>query len=241
MAIDTRGVDRAVGLGAAAMGGGMVCAITCWRPWRLRRLHVGPARAGGERGIVFPGSVAINLLLLVAGGLATPSGVVLLTAHDASGWQRVGGVALAMFAAFVAALGAARLRGGGWRVYLRPSGVTLATGTAETFLPWDAIGGAYAQEVTTYVRGVPMHEQFIGFLANDPEAIRTGRLTRAMHRLNRAFGADVSVPVRALRGHPTPLLYAVRYYLEHPEARAELANGTALDRIRRGDWTLNEI
>jgi hypothetical protein len=83
-----------------------------------------PARAGGERGIVFPGSVAINLLLLVGGGLATAAGVVLLTAHDASGGQRAGGVLLAVLAALAAALGAARLRGGGWRVYLRPSGVT---------------------------------------------------------------------------------------------------------------------
>jgi hypothetical protein len=238
MTFDTDGTDRAVALGGTATGFGIVCGTVGWRPWRLRRLHVRSAESGGERGVVFPGSPATNLLLLVCGGLATAAGVALLTAHDAAGWQRVAGAALAAFAAFVAALGLARLLGGGWKVYLLPSGVTLTTGTGQTALPWEAIEEVWPQEVTTYARGFAIREQFIGFVARDPQAIRTGRVNRAMRRLNRAFGADVSIPIRALRGHPAPLLYAARYYLELPEARAELANGAALNRIRRGDLWL---
>jgi MFS family permease len=235
MTFDTDGVDRAIGLGIAAMGGAIVCGISGWRPWRLRRLHVQSADVDGQRGVVFPGSPATNLLLLVGGGLATAAGVVLVVAYDAVGWQRVGGGVLAAFAAFAAVIGLSRLLGGGWRVYLLPSGVTIATGSGETALPWDAIEQMVAQEITTYARGFAIHEQFIGFVVSDPEAIRAGRFTLAMRRFNRALGADVSIPVRALRGHPAPLLYALRYYLEHREARPELAAGKALDRIRRGD------
>jgi hypothetical protein len=124
-----------------------------------------------------------------------------------------------------------------WRVLLTPSAVVIAAGSARTLVPWEAIRQVRATEVTTHVRGIPISEPLLGIDLSDPQAIQTGPLERLLLPLSRRLGADISLPIRTLDIDP-PLLYrALRYYHQHPPARAELATQAALTRVEHGQLT----
>jgi hypothetical protein len=55
--------------------------------------------------------------------------------------------------------------------------------------------------------------------------------------LSRRLAADLSLPIRTLDIDP-PLLYqALRYYHQHPRARAELATQAGVARVQHGRFT----
>jgi RNA polymerase sigma-70 factor, ECF subfamily len=90
--------------------------------------------------------------------------------------------------------------------------------------------------VTTGVRGVSVREPLVGIDVSDPQAIQTGPLKRLLLPLSRRLAADVALPIRTLDIDP-PLLYeALRYYHQHPQARAELATQAGLTRIQHGQF-----
>jgi hypothetical protein len=124
-----------------------------------------------------------------------------------------------------------------WRVLLTPSAVVIAAGGARTVVPWEAIQQVRATEVTTQVRGVAVEEPLVGIDVSDPPAIQTGPLERLLLPLNRRLAADLALPIRTLDIDP-PLLYgALRYYHQHPQARAELATQAGLARVQHGQFT----
>jgi hypothetical protein len=104
-------------------------------------------------------------------------------------------------------------------------------------VPWEAIQRVRATEVTTRVRGVSVTEPLVGIDARDLGAIETGPLERLLLPLNRRLAADLTVPIRTLDIDPPLLLQALRYYHQHPRARAELATQAGLARIRHGQFT----
>jgi hypothetical protein len=55
--------------------------------------------------------------------------------------------------------------------------------------------------------------------------------------LNRRLAADVSLPIRTLDIDPRLLCQALRYYHQHPEARAELATEAGPARVQHGQFT----
>ena len=103
------------------------------------------------------------------------------------------------------------------------AGDPAAGGAAQARVPWEAIRQVRATEVTNQVRGVSVREPLVGIDLNDPEAIQTGPLKRLLLPLNRRLAADLAQPIRALATDPRLLYHALRYYHEHPQARAELA------------------
>jgi hypothetical protein len=115
--------------------------------------------------------------------------------------------------------------------------VVVAAGGARTVVPWEAIQRVRATEVTTRVRGVSVTEPLVGIDARDLGAIETGPLERLLLPLNRRLAADLTVPIRTLDIDPPLLLQALRYYHQHPRARAELATQAGLARIRHGQFT----
>jgi hypothetical protein len=58
--------------------------------------------------------------------------------------------------------------------------------------------------------------------------------------LNRRLGADVSLPIRTLDIDPRLLCQALRYYHQHPQARAELATGAGLASVQHGQFTTTQ-
>jgi hypothetical protein len=114
---------------------------------------------------------------------------------------------------------------------LTPSAVVFDQGRDQTVVPWDAVDEIRATEVTTYARGFAIREPYIGIVVGDREAVRTGRVTRALMGVNRALAGDISLPVRPLAVDPV-LVYATlrRYHLD-PRARAELGTEAALQAL----------
>jgi hypothetical protein len=119
-------------------------------------------------------------------------------------------------------IAAHRSWGRNWRLLLTPSAVVIAMGEARTRVPWEAIQQVRATEVTTHVRGVAVTEPLVGIDLSDPQAIQSGPLERLLLPLNRRLAADITLPVRTLDIDPALLLEALRYYHQHPKARAEL-------------------
>jgi hypothetical protein len=80
---------------------------------------------------------------------------------------------------------------------------------------------------------VALHEPHISVVVDDRAAIVGDRVDKALGELGRHFASgDLTFPVRALAVDPALVLATLRFYLQHPEARAELADRRSADRVR---------
>ncbi len=83
--------------------------------------------------------------------------------------------------------------------------------------------------------GVALHEPHISVVVDDRAAIVGDRVDKALGGLARHFASgDLTFSVRALTVDPALVLATLRFYLQHPEARAELADRRSADRVRSG-------
>lgn len=248
MAVTGRGAERGAGASIALFFLACLLAAPLFAPGRRRgRLRLETLRVGDrlERGVMVPYSGLRMAMVLVATAclaLAMLGFVVFAGAFaddpGESPWpvRLIGVVGVVCFG--VGGFMVAR-RGWGrrWRVLLAPSAVVIAAGGARTVVPWEAIQQVRATEVTTYARGVRISEPLVGIDVSEPQAIQTGPLERLLLPLNRRLAADITLPIRTLDIDP-PLLYeALRYYHQHPQARAELATQDGLARVQHGQFT----
>ena len=247
MALSSRGAERGAGAAIALFFFACLLVAPLFAPWRRSGpLRLETVRLGGrhERGILVPYSglrMAIVLGATTCLALSMLGFVVFANALADPGespWpvRLVGAVGVVFFGG--GGLIAAR-RGWGrrWRLLLTPSAVVIAMGGARTVVPWEAIQQVRASEVTTHVRGVAVSEPLVGIDLSDPEAISTGPLERLLLPLNRRLAADITLPIRTLDIDPALLLEALRYYHQHPRARAELATQGGLARLQHGQFT----
>jgi hypothetical protein len=252
MALTGRGAERGTGATIALFFLACCLAAPLFAPGRRHgRMRLETLRLGErqERGIVVPYSrLRTGMVLAVAALMTLASlGFVVFAGAFAgdpgeSPWPaRVIGAVGAVFFGLGVCMGARRGWGRRWRVLLTPSAIVVAVGDARTVVPWEAIQEVRATEVTTYVRGVRVREPLVGIDVSDPAAIQTGPLERLLLPLNHRLGADVSLPIRTLDIDP-PLLYqALRYYHQHPQARAELATQAGLSRVQHGQFTTPDL
>jgi hypothetical protein len=250
MALTGRGAERGAGATIALFFLACFVVAPLFAPGPRRcRLRLETLRVGdrNERGIVVPHSgwrTAVLLGGIACLALAMLGFVVFADAFADPGespWpvRLVGVVGLVCFG--VGGLMFAR-RGWGrrWRLLLTPSAVIIAAGGARTVVPWEAIQQVQATQVTTHVRGVGVREPLIGLDVSNLDAIQTGRLERLLLPLSRQLGADLALPIRTLDIDP-PLLYqALRYYHQHPQARAELTTPEGLARVQHGQFTTTQ-
>jgi hypothetical protein len=239
LAVAGRGAERATGAIAALFFFACLLTAPLFAPRRRRgRPRLEAVRLDGheERGVVVPYSGAAQALLLAASAcLALACLGLAVFAGGPGAWPArvVGGVGAAFFGGGLVAL-VRRGWGRRWQVLLTPSAVVVAAGGARTVVPWTAIRQVRATEVSTSVRGMTVREPLVGIDVHDHQAVRTGRLGRLLLPLNRRLAADVALPVRALDVEPERLCQVLRHYLEHPEARAELAGPAGLARLGGG-------
>jgi hypothetical protein len=245
LAVTGRGADRGAGVTIALFFLACVLAAPLFAPGRRRgRLRLETLVVGNrrERGVVVPYSGLRTGVLLAATfclALAMLGFVVFADAFaddpGESPWPvRLVGVVGVVFFGVGGFMVARRGWGRRWRVLLTPSAVVVAVGGARTVVPWEAIEQVRATEVTTRARGVRSSEPLVGIDVSDPQAIQTGPLERLLLPLSRRLAADITLPVRTLDIDP-PLLYrALRYYHQHPQARAELATRDGLARVQHG-------
>jgi hypothetical protein len=97
---------------------------------------------------------------------------------------------------------------------------------------WQARPGAGGGRVAGAVRVAARADR-----VRDLEAIQSGPLERLLLPLNRRLAADITLPIRTLDIDPPRLSEALRYYHQHPEARAELATQAGLARVQHGRLT----
>jgi hypothetical protein len=248
LALTGRGADRGAGATIALFFLACLLAAPLLAPGRRRgRLRLEAVRLGErqERGILVPYSGWRTALLLGAIACLALAMLGFVVFADAladdpgqSPWpmRLVGAVGVVLFG-LGGLVFAYRGRGRRGRVLLTPSAVVIAAGGARTVVPWEAIQQVRATEVATRVRGIAVRAPLVGIDVSDLEAIQTGPVERLLLPLSRRLGADVSLPIRTL-GIDPPLLYqALRYYHQHPQARAELATQAGLTRIQHGQFT----
>jgi hypothetical protein len=248
LALTGHGADRGAGAATALFFLACLLAAPLFAPGRRRgTLRLETLRVGGrqERGILVPYSgrrMATVLGATACLALAMLSFVVFADAFaddpGESPWPvRLIGVVGVLFFGVGGFMVARRSWGRRWRVLLTPSAVVIALGGARTVVPWAAIEQVRATEVTTYAGGVRVSEPLVGIDLSDPRAIQTGPLERLLLPLNRRLAADITLPVRTLDIDPSLLYEALRYYHQHPQARAELATQEGLARMQHAQVT----
>jgi hypothetical protein len=99
-------------------------------------------------------------------------------------------------------------------------------------VPWSAVRAIQADETTTFVNGVTLHEPHIAVVVDDRAAIVGDRVDKVVVGLAQygAYG-DLTFSVRALAVDPALVLATLQFYLQHPEARVELADRRGADRV----------
>ncbi len=213
------------------------------RPRRRAGVRTTTVERDGKRvtGVLFPYSPTRTFGLLLGAGFLglTSVGFVMNAREFADGGSEVwviriiGGVGILLFLGGAVAM-ASRGRWRRWRVVVTPEEV-LFEGTARAAVRWDAVEEVEAYEMTTYVRGGVVHEPFVRVRAREPTAITGDLYDQAVRTLVPILAESVTIPIRALAVEPKALLYTLRYYHAHPEARRELGSIAAVRRIRRGD------
>ena len=245
LALTGQGADRGAGATIALFFFACFLVAPLFAPGRRQgQLRLETLRLGDrhERGIRVPNSGWRTAVLLAAIAFLALAMLGLVVFADAfadpgeSPWpmRLLGMVGVAFFG--LGGLVFAR-RGRRWRVLLTPSAVVISAGRARTVVPWEAIRQVRATQVTTRVRGLVVREPLVGIDLGDPEAIQTGALERLLLPLNRRLAADLALAVRTLDIDPPLLDQALRYYHQHPQARAELATQAGLERVRHGRFT----
>jgi hypothetical protein len=251
LALTGEGADRGAGATIALFFFACLLSAPLFAPgWRRGRLRLETLRLGErhQRGILVPYSgwrTALQLAAIAFLALACLGFVVFADAFadepGESPWPvRLLGTVGVVFFGLGGVLFARRGWGRRWRVLLTPSAVVIAAGGARTVVPWEAIQRVRATEVTSYVRGVAVREPLVGIDLGDPQAIQTGPLERLLLPLNRRIGADLTLPIRTLDIDPGRLLQILRYYQQHPQARAELATQAGLARVQHGQFTTTQ-
>lgn len=118
-------------------------------------------------------------------------------------------------------------------VTLTPTAVVADRGSA-LVIPWSAITEVRATEAVTGIPHSllpPPRQNWLTIAVADPSAINA-----TVSRLFRRFGGNTvaGFPTTSLLTDPVVLFHTLHYYLDNPQARPELDNGCALDRIRSG-------
>jgi hypothetical protein len=179
----------------------------------------------GERGVVLPYSAALGCGCAVAGVYCLLfSGLIAI-----GGWADGSVVGLSLFVAALLActyllwcvvdLARGRLRRG--FVALTPSGIYHRSWARRSYLPWTDVLEVVSEDREPLVRVVG--------IANTTGWDRRTSSTWPQEELNTA--PHLVVPGRFLAVHPELLYRAIRFYLDNPAARPELADDAALTRI----------
>jgi hypothetical protein len=245
LALTGKGAERGVGATIALFFFACLLVAPLLAPGgRRSQLRLETLRLGDrhERGILLPNSAWRTAVLLAAIACLALAMLGFVAFADAfadpgeSPWpaRLLGVVGVAFFG--LGGLVFAR-RNRRWLLLLTPSAVVIAAGRARTVVPWEAIQQVRATKVTTRVRGVTVREPLVGIDLRDSEAIETGPLQRRLLPLNRRLAADLALPIRTLDVDPSLLYQALRYYHQHPQARAELATQAGLVRLQHGQFT----
>lgn len=228
--------DRPVGAAVALFFGG---AGAMWYVVSRKRARAPTGFRIGTvtlRGGVQPAFIAQysrgRLLAVATGALAMAGGAAVLAFFgdgDPVEHLLLGGAALGIGVVGVAIL----LRARGGYVALTRSSLIASNLEGRTAVDWDSIT-AYGELV--------MHDNpMLAIRVADPSLIRTGRVSRFLHRFDRSLtGADVTLPLRLLDVTPTALYGAIIRYVDQPDARGRIGTEAELADLGRAAVALED-
>lgn len=209
-------------------------------------LEVGGVRQTGVRIPVRPTSPLVSLALTVMGLAFTGLGVAaFVIAARRDEWSALLGFVVLLVIGSVLLLGgivglvASRQRLG---LDLTPSHVVVGLGGDPVVLAWEQV----ARIGTTSVRyglGVAPVQNWLTVVTREPVDVAaqpSGRRSAALGRLAATVSPNVAaaLPAERLGADPVLVWHALRYYLEHADARPELGTGVAVRRLAGGDVVL---
>lgn len=208
-------------------------------------VEVGGVRQTGVRVRVRPTSPLVSLALAVLGLAITVLGLAAFVIAIVRGdWSSLVGFVVLLVVGSVLLLGgvvgllASRKRLG---LDLTPSHVVIGLGGEPVVLTWEQIArigstsirygvGAVLRPVQNWLT-VETRER-VGVAAR-----LSGRRSAALGRLAATASANVAaaIPAERLGADPALVHHALRYYLEHADARPELGTGAAIRRLAAGE------
>lgn len=118
---------------------------------------------------------------------------------------------------------------------LGPDGVIFTHGPRYASIAWEHLASVAAEDVGYGVGFRRTVVPVLAFRADDPGNVVTsdGRFARKVRRASRGWGGDIAVPVHTLTVDAAVAYWTARFYADHPEARAELADQRSVDRVLR--------
>jgi hypothetical protein len=179
--------------------------------------------------------------MVVVGGLLSVGGLVM--ALSTRGAERGAGAAIALFflaCLLVAPLFAPGRRGGPVRLETARLGGRYERGILVPYsgLRMAIVLGAIACLALPMLGFVVFADAFADDPGESPWPVRlVGAVGTVFFGLGGILAADVTLSFRTLDIDPALLYEALRYYHEHPQARAELATEDGLSRLRHGQFT----
>lgn len=155
-------------------------------------------------------SVVMTLLGVVFAALA--GGAIVLAILDPAWDSIIGSIVLVGFAALFLISGLLDVRAArrGLGIDLTPDDVTFGLGYSRTTMAWGDI-----TEIRAF--SIPHHGDWLGVATREPQPPTDSTTASRL-----ATDLTAAVPCRKLKPDPLVVYHGLRYFLEHPEARAEL-------------------
>lgn len=199
-------------------------------------------RSTAVRFPVRPSPPIVNVSLLVLGAaflaLAVAAMVIAIVRGEGQlviGFVVLGGIGSVLFLGGIAGLFSSRA---GIGIDLTPQHVVIGLGATPKVLAWDDIEEIGATSISYGVRPLRPVQNWVTIVTKEPDDV-TARLVGRSNALGRLAGrvsgnVAAAVPEHRLRNDPGLVYHGLRYYLAHPDLRAELATGAAVRRLQSG-------
>ncbi|WP_146108410.1 hypothetical protein V5P93_001604 [Actinokineospora auranticolor] len=222
--------------------------LPCPQPWRRADGTPNPAgspagdaltvAADGSPGLLLPSrpaTIAAAVVLIVAGLVLGGSAALLIV--NGGGLAATAGVVLALLGLLLLAAGVFALTRKQREVgiVLTPDHVVLNWVRPEVRLPWEAITEFRPVSLRLGRSGNANRQNYLGVAAHHHHVEVDSRMRKVAVR----FGPDLvcAVPMRTVDLDQLVVLHTLRFYLDNPGHRAELAGGDAVARVREGRVT----
>ena len=225
MAASDSGTEPLSTLGVALLGLAMVGAfiVQLMPPPKASRVLLESIRFGmRDAPATLLRRYRIRGLLMVLASSCLAIAAILVTL-DLESWKQILGWVAAAFFGFAAVVIGLQ-SGPGGAPAMTEEGILWKGAPGTVWIPWSEIRGVECSDFA--------HQPFLALRIRGDARIRIGPLTRFLSKLNRRLvRSDLSFSLQGIDAPCPDVAHIVKFYLEHPDLRAELGTTASIDRI----------